>query len=210
MTFACIYKFFMDWQTLIGSLLALGAALLTVKEMRNQSRGDETRHRNELERKRMAARAQMPDALSEMSSYIRASTAQIVTGGEMPVAPVAALNTLKTVIEHIDTGYAEKTFQLVSWYQVQHVRMLASTNRNAHDTADQLFDAALLQAYVNRLFNYARNEKEEIGPKNLCREDLIDSLKSSLSLQVWAARHGEFPDVIEIINRRYKPRAQTE
>ncbi|ACM35477.1 hypothetical protein Avi_0672 [Allorhizobium ampelinum S4] len=158
----------------------------------------------------MAARAQMPDALSEMSSYIRDATAHLVNGSEIPGAPVSALTTLKTVIEHIDTEYAEKTFQLESWYQVQHARFINTTNRNAHDTAEQLFDAALLQAHVNRLFNYARNEKEDAGPKNLCREDLIDSLKSAVSLPVWAARHGEFPDVIEIINRRYKPRAETE
>lgn len=211
MTFACVvYNFLNTWQTLIGSVLAVIAAVVTIWEMRRQSRGDETRHQNDLARKKMAARSQMPDALSEMTVYVRASAAHLVVGAAKPLPPIAALNTLKAVIEHIDTREAEKTFELVSWYQVQQARLAGSDHPNALEVNDMLFDAALLQAHINRLFDYARNTKEDPRPENLTREDLLGGLKNALTLQVWAARHGEFGPVELIINRRYKPAAQTE
>lgn len=99
MTLEAVYKTLSEWQTLIGAVLALVAALWTVHEMRKQTRGDETRHRNELLRKKLAARAQMPDALSEMSEYVRKSCEYLVSGVAKPTAPVGATSTLKAVIE---------------------------------------------------------------------------------------------------------------
>lgn len=203
MTFEAAYKILFEWQTLIGALLALIAALWTVREMRQQTHGDETRHKNELLRKRLSARAQMPDALSEMSEYVRKSCEYLVSGAAKPEAPVAATSTLKAVIEHIDTKEAEKTFDLISWYQVQHARIMASENPKAVEKADLLYDVALLQAKVNRLFDYARNEPEEPLPELLSQEELIGSLKNAVTVVVWATKNAEFGQVIDIIKRRH-------
>ncbi len=199
------YKFLMDWQTLIGSIGAVIAAIWTIREMQKQSRGDETRHEDERSRKRMAARAQMPDALSEMSGYVRASCRYLILGETIPQPPVAALNTLKSVIEYIDTREATKTFELVSWYQVQHARLVGSKKPKALETAEMLYDATLLQCQVNRLFDYARNEEEKKRPEKPTRDEMTGSLKNAVTLEVWAMRNGEFKEVIEMIKRRHEP-----
>lgn len=203
MTIETVYKTLYEWQTLLGAVLALGAALYTVREMRNQTRGDETRHENELLRKKLAARAQMPDALSELSEYVRASCRHLVSGEDRPIAPVAGTSTLKTVIEHIDTNEAEKTFDLVSWYQVQHARLMGSKTPQTIETAEMLYDAALLQAKIDRLFDYARNKPEEVRPEKPSQEEMIGSLKSAVTVQVWARNTDDFMQVAEIINRRH-------
>lgn len=203
MTAETIYKTLAEWQTLLGAVLALGAALWTVHEMRKQTRGDETRHQNELLRKKLAARAQMPDALSEMSEYVRASGRYLASGADKPTAPVGATNTLKTVIEHIDTKEAEKTFELVSWYQVQHARLMASKKPKAIEKAEMLYDAALLQTKINRLFDYARNEPEEVLPEKPSQEEMIGSLKNSVTVEVWAMENDNFVQAVEIIKRRH-------
>lgn len=208
MTLETVRSTISEWQTLISAVLALGAALWTVREMRKQTRGDETRHENELLRKKLAARAQMPDALSEMSRYVRESCRYLVSGEDKPTAPVSATNTLKTVIEHIDTKEAEKTFDLVSWYQVQHAPIMASEKPKGIEVADMLYDAALLQSKVNRLFDYARNEPEEVRPPEPSQEEMIGSLKNAVSVQVWAMRNGDFSEVAEIIKRRHASEKQ--
>ncbi|MGO7323447.1 hypothetical protein GUK30_32820 [Rhizobium leguminosarum] len=208
MTFENVYKTLSEWQTLIGAVLALVAALWTVREMRKQTRGDETRHENELLRKKLAARAQMPDALGELSEYVRASCRYLVSSEDKPTAPVSATSTLKAVIEHIDTKEAEKTFDLVSWYQVQHARLMGSKKPKATETADMLYDAALLHAKINRLFDYARNEPEEVRPEKPSQEEMIGSLKSAVTVQVWAMKKDDFAEVIEIIKRRHASRKE--
>lgn len=205
MTFACVYSFLNTWQTLIGSILAVIAAIVTIWEMRRQSRGDETRHLNELARKKMAARAQMPDALSEMSAYVRNAGKSLVVGEARPLPPIAAMATLKDVIEHIDTKQAEQTFELVSWYQVQHSRLMGSDKPKKIERDDMLYDLALLQTHINRLFDYARNEPEQKRPENPSREEMAGSLKNAVTVQIWATKHDDFKGVLEIINRRHEP-----
>lgn len=208
MTFQAVYDFILAWQTLIGSLLALGAALWTVLAMHDQARGDETRHKNELERKRMAARARMPDALSEMSAYVRSAGRSLVIQEKKPLPPVAALTTLKDVIEHIDTKQAEQTFELVSWYQVQHSRLTGSDRPKKIERDEMLYDLALLQTQINRLFDYARNEPEQKRPEKPSRQEMAGSLKNAVTVEVWAMKHDEFQGAIETINRRHKSESE--
>lgn len=205
MTLQSVYDFILAWQTLIGSLLALGAALWTVWAMHDQARGDETRHKNELERRKMAARARMPDALSEMSAYVRGAGKSLVIEEKRPLPPVAALTTLKDIIEHIDTKQAEQTFELVSWYQVQHSRLMGSDKPKKIERDEMLYDLALLQTQINRLFDYARNEPEQKRPVKPSREEMVGSLKNAVTVQVWAMKNDDFKGAIEIINRRHKP-----
>ncbi len=204
MTFDRVYGFILAWQTLIGSILALGAAFWTVRAMYDQARADETRHKNELDRRKMAARARMPDALSEMSAYVRAAGKSLVIAEERPRPPVAALTALKDAIEHIDTRQAEQTFQLVSWYQVQHARLIGSKNPKKIERDELLYDLALLQTYINRLFDYARNETEQQRPDKPSTEEMIGALKNAVTVEVWAMKSDDFKGAIGIINQRHK------
>lgn len=117
--------FLKEWQTLIGALIALAAALWTIRIMRNQTNAAEKRHQQQLARKAMAARAQMPDALSEICTYTGSVSGYVLVGNkqDLPVPPIAAVMTLKQVIEHIEDTAAQRTFELVSWYQIQQARV---------------------------------------------------------------------------------------
>lgn len=100
MTFETAYEMLSEWQTLISAVLALIAALLTAREMRKQTRGDGTLHKNELLRKRLAARAQMPDALSEVSEYVDKSCGYLVSGAAQPEAPSRRPARSRRLCEH--------------------------------------------------------------------------------------------------------------
>lgn len=113
-----------EWQTLVGALLAMLAAWLTIRVMRRQMQAEADRHDKAVRRKGLAARAQMPDALSELGLFVR-GCAEHLTGriGSLPSEPVTATTALKQVIEFIEDGAAARTFELVSWYQVLRSRM---------------------------------------------------------------------------------------
>lgn len=161
MTFETAYEALSEWQTLFGAVLALVAALWTVLEMRKQTRGNDTRHLNELLRKKMAARAQMPDALSEMSEYVRKSCEYLFSGAAKPAAPLGATSTLKAVIEHVDTKEAEKTFELICWYQVQHARLMGST------TTATIHNAAPSPSLAESLAGSPQQSEPSLHPTNL-------------------------------------------
>ena len=201
-----IYGFLKDWQTLIGALIALIAAILTIRVMRRQASDENTRHENQLKRKEMAARAQMPDALSEMIAYIRAS-GEYLTGqsAEPPEQPLSAITTLKQVIEHIDDKAAQRTFELVSWYQVQRVRMMAEAPPQAEpERGERLYDAVLLQAYANSLFDYARNEATTAPTEKPSFEDMITAYKNTFTLIYTVQNEQQFEGMLAAIERRHK------
>jgi hypothetical protein len=198
---------FYHWQTLVGALLALAAAWWTIRIMRKQMQAEEERHRHSLLRKKMAARAQMPDALSGLSAYVRGCGDRIKGATDtLPDEPVAAVSALKQVIEFIDDDAAARTFQLVSWYQVFRARDMHDVPNAAHPNfPERLYDAALLQAYINSLYDYARNEADEVDTAEPSRDDMIDGLKNAFDLVYMAGHRELFVGVYPIIERRHKP-----
>lgn len=198
-----ILSFISEWQTLISALIALIAALWTIKLMSKQSRGEEIRHVAGLERKKLAARAQMPDALSGMAKYVQSCCLSLLEGAEKPEPPLLEMSTLKSVIEHIDDAEAAKTFTLVSWYQVQHARIQADRKLKEIERNDMLYDAVLLLAHVNALFDYARNEGRSPESAEPSREEMMTAFKNALSLNATIAKRDQLHGVIELINRRH-------
>lgn len=192
-----------DWQTLVSALIALVAAIATIYFMHRQTRFDRDRHRDLVNRKMLAARARMPDALSELSSYIRDCCKHLIEGEPKPEPPVAAVSTLKDVIEFIDNHEATKTFELVSWYQVQRARLMADRKPKPVERDEQLYDAVLLQAFINRLYEYARNEEQSTVMRAPTRSEMIDSLKNAVSVMTYATNVGILDGVMETIQRRH-------
>lgn len=206
MSWCEVYGFLKDWQTLLGALIALAAAILTIRVMHRQATGEERRHKKQLRRKEMAARAQMPDALSELSAYVLA-TGECLTGQsqEVPTAPTLGITTLKEVIEHIDDKAAQRTFELVSWYQVQRVRMIAEPPpQNEPNRGDRFYDAVLLQAYVNSLFEYARNEEPSAPTANPSWEEMDTARKNTFTLRYTVQNEQMFEGLQQIIARRHE------
>lgn len=140
-----VIEFVKEWQTLIGALLAIGVAVKTIKVLNLQTLNETNRHLDHQRRKGLAARAEMPDALSEICVYIEAA-GQFLVGERIdkPETPSAALSTLKRSIEYIEDGAAMRTFDLISFYQVQNVRM--GTTGFEIKANEQIYDVVKLQA----------------------------------------------------------------
>ncbi|RWA84903.1 hypothetical protein [Mesorhizobium sp.] len=180
--------------------------------MRDQMQAETDRHHDAQRRKRLAGRAQMPDALSELGAYLRGCAAYLTSEVDaLPVEPTGAISALKEVIEFIDDGAAERTFELVSWYQVFRARMPHGIRApDKAEFADRQWDAVLLQAYVNSLFEYARNEADDVDTSKPSREEMIDALKNVFTL-VYMTQHEEhFVQVKKIIERRHELRRSTK
>ncbi len=90
------------------------------------------------------------------------------------------------------------------------MRLMGSKKPKPVETWDVLYDAALLQVKVNRLFNHARNESEEELPEKPSQEEVIGALKNAVSVQVWAMKNDQFADVVELIGKRHASGAKNK
>ncbi|MBO6676007.1 MAG: hypothetical protein JJ908_13120 [Rhizobiales bacterium] len=180
-----------DWfvhryQTLIGALIALGAAILTIRVMRDQARQDQRRHMAEVARKRKAARARMPDALSELTSYQHEVAEFLVGSKETVTSPDIAIQTLKGVIEFIDDEASARVFELVSFYQVHQARLSSGQPEYQHERTQRMLDLARLRALTDSLYDYARERSDTIIPKKISTEAV-----RSASLFIDLIKHNE-------------------
>jgi hypothetical protein len=200
-----IYEFLKEWQTLLGALIALAAAIWTIIVMRSHAVRDDVRHKNLMHRREMAARAQMPDALSEVSAYSK-SVGRYLTNQteEVPSEPTAAITTLKHVIEHIDDKAAQRVFDLVSWYQVQRARTVGRTPIQIEpQRSEGFYDIVLLQAYTNSLFEYARNQEPTAPVEDPTKEEMIEASKNTFGLVNFAQQSEMFEVLNATIDRRH-------
>lgn len=185
--FWCNIEWFVHrYQTLIGSLIALAAAISTILVMRKQGRQDQARHSSELDRKRKAARARMPDALSALSTY-QAEVAEFLVGSrELISPPDLAIQTLKGVIEFIDDDASERTYELTTFYQVHQSRLSNRQPEYEHERVQRLFDLAWLSALTNSLYDYARGRSDKMDTEKITVEEA-----RSASLFIDLTEHNE-------------------
>jgi hypothetical protein len=195
------YNFTKDWQTLIAALIALAAAVWTIREMRRQSQMDDQRHKDTIRRKKKAARARMPNALSEVCAYARESGLYLTQRRtDLPSAPTRAIITLQEAIEYIDDSAAERVFELVSWYQVQSTRI--SGNHDITNNSEHYYDATLLHAYANSLFQYARDEVSEVNANSPPQKEMDTAMKNVFGLRYVVSNKEAFIELQDIIARR--------
>jgi hypothetical protein len=205
--FASRYQFeFKDWQTLVGAIIALAAALATILVMQNQARDDQERHRDGLYRKGLAARAQMPDALSALSGF----TAECVKWYDddrapSPDHPTEAIDALKNAIEFLESGAATATFELISFYQVHNARLFSSHRRRrvGPGAADRLFDTTQLRCLADRLYPYARNEVETVPGTKPTQRQMMSALKVITPPGYESEHEDRYQRVCELIARRH-------
>ncbi|MEM6382866.1 MAG: hypothetical protein AAF739_09345 [Pseudomonadota bacterium] len=203
-----------EWQTLIAAMIALAAALSTIRVMNGQRADERERHKSLLLRKKLAARAQMPDALSAICRYATDSVDYLLHDQvDLPDSPQDEMTTLKLALEYIDNSEAEITYQIISHYQIQNSR-LESFDRelNEYLINQYCYDAILLYALATSLFDYARNKNQDGGAALLTREELdraannvFFSLGSERSLYPEEAERSDYPEptLEEIIQRRH-------
>ena len=131
-----------DWQTLVAGILALIAAIVTVRIMMRQvriqkSELDTARRESEEQRQRrlIACRAVMPADLSSIIQYAQdcafasGTALQMLRGEEerrafsCPSLPDRVVSNLQQLIEQLDEENANSIADLLSCYQVQHARL---------------------------------------------------------------------------------------
>ncbi|MEX2518201.1 MAG: hypothetical protein WD969_02580 [Paracoccaceae bacterium] len=191
--------FLKDWQTLFSAVLALIAAGLTIATMKAQMRQDNRRHAESLVRKRKAVRAQLPNALSDLSAYISARAMQLLSGKNARLeVPVGALNALQNAIEFVDDSAATRIFELVSWYQVWSARLSSSPDA---DSSTGFYDSALLMHYTTSLFGYARNERDEVSNDPPSAPEMISALKATVGLVCYQKNRDKLADAVATIQR---------
>lgn len=176
-------------QSLIAGMLALAGAYLTVRAVRRQINLQKKQWDDERDRRHLANRARLPLALSDIVDYTLSAysicrhifqTYSSATNASdslaPPQLPSRALEVLATTVEYaIQEDLKLALVQLLSEIQVMHARLVASVyayspagrhaglnDRNAY--AYRAYEAELLRARSERIFEYARNENERISP----------------------------------------------
>ncbi len=201
----CYLDILKDWQTLIGAGIALVAAVCTIRVMNGQRRDETTRHQHAEKRKKMSARAAMPDALNDLAVYADEWARRLVGPVRTPLdPPTAAINTLKSVIEFIDDDAAARTFELVSWYQVHRARLAHRVPSPPHpEFYDRLYDTALLKAYVDSLFEYARNRIDHVATDKPTAEAVLGAVRVPLEVSIFLEEEEHRRRFDELVERRH-------
>lgn len=204
MYWTCFVEWLNKWQTLVSGILALVAGVGAVWVVLKQTREQRDQHADLLKRKRLAARAQMPEALSDLVGFARGCV-QYVDGrrAEAPSKPVDAIEKLRDAIEFVDTKPAEAIFELVSFYQVHNSRLFDDDRRvgGANADAQAYYDAATLFFLTNRLYDYARNQAEtvtdEINP-----DKLLDELRGVVGIGHYFGNEERYAGAVEKIEQQ--------
>ncbi|MBY8975549.1 hypothetical protein KHP62_07020 [Rhodobacteraceae bacterium NNCM2] len=176
--FGALFSVLHEWQTLIAGLLALTAASLTIRTMEKQIRIDVERHKNAAEMKKLAVRAQLPDALSGLVQHIKKVVECLLRehNVEELTSPIEHIEVLKNSIEFIDRDASQGVFRLVSFYQVWHSRINGGSRSSLNYLESSICDSVLLMFYAKELFEYGRNESDDVSllePTNIQLKEVL-------------------------------------
>jgi len=159
------------WQGFNVGVLAFGASFIAFEI---------TRYNESRQRKRdfLAARAFLPEALSELTTYLNGSAAVLMTAWNgtpqvaIPPVPLQYRDVFSNCIRHADSSTGEKLADILVWLQVHTARLQLFLANPAHTQAmmrinvlENLRLVGELQAKVNRMFGFARGMDElDSGP----------------------------------------------
>lgn len=205
MTLACVRQFLYDWQTLITGALALLAAIATIRVMRAQASIERHHHNDAIYRKGLAARAQMPDALSGLSQFTEVCVSWANRREkEPPKRPIEAVDVLKSGIEFVDNVSSKRIYELVSFYQVHNARLFAYVPPiHGLEAADRLYDTARLRCLIDSLFPFGRNEVANAPQGKLSKEEMISALRILVSANYRSDYEERYDKVCEMIAQRH-------
>jgi hypothetical protein len=158
------------WQGVNVGILAFGASFIAFEV----ARYSESRQRK---REFLAARAFLPEALSQLTAFLKGSVEVHMAAWNnappvaFPLAPSQYKDVFANSIRHADSDTGEQLSALLSeilvWLQVHTARLESFIENPAHTAAMKKINAldglrlvGELQAKVNRLFEFARGMGE--------------------------------------------------
>lgn len=182
------------WQTLTTGVVALVAAWWTVRAINKQAKlqqdqldEDRRRHETRERREERVARAELPDALSNVIHYAQ-EYAEFWRDNDCtarPVPPTDAMNTIKRVIGVVDDQSAETLIELVHFYQVHNAR---SEPRHSSTRPSQrlqaAYDALRLHATAEMILPFARREVDSVENERISRQQMITALRVGYNLRL--------------------------
>lgn len=194
-----VHSVWNNWQSLNVGMLAFLSSTIAL----NISRYNAEKKR---QREFVAARAFLPDALSQLAGYLR-NCAEIVSeawprvsnqadrcrtplAATMPNLPEGYRETFSRCIERADSGVGEHLANILTKLQVHHSRfreLHASFNEDARlvhipaSFVSYIYRLGELQALVNNTFDFARGETDSIPGK----PDWDDYISAYRNLDIW-------------------------
>jgi hypothetical protein len=201
-TLSCTYKYFLDWQTLIAGLIAIGAAFIGGQFIHKQIRASERLEENRRRRKFAAARSVLPLALSALSDYARRCAVALkaiyaqrddesilkqINLPEFPSLPGAIIEDLRVMIEFGDDALYDVLATLLEELQVQTARLNdlwgelrtpGERSTTVSNIVDYILDTAFIYARAAALFDFARRKSEAI-PGDPSYEQIMSALNQT-------------------------------
>lgn len=207
-------SFLYKWQTLTAGAIALSAAWLTVRTIRQQIElqqsqidEDKRRYENAQLSKNWVARVGMPDALSALCEYTESCVAYLRIADDdrqIPDTPAEAISVIKSSIEYVDPVSAHKLFELITHYQVHNARLSRHTEQNDQLENDiRICDTVKLRFLLDQLFEYARNEVDVVPDVEINRDGMVVALRGCVGFAEYAGNEETFAGVRALINMRY-------
>lgn len=208
----CVVGMIKEWQTLVAGILALIAAYLTVRAIKQQIKLQQDQFDKIQTRKRWMTRATLSDALAGVTSYCQSVVKIINAPRAMPIdRPSTEIDVLKAAIEHSNHHAAERIYQLTNKYQIQIARLEGFLNTRSadcprtHDIPMLMLNVAELQALTNSLFDYARNKSDDGPVTALTNLDVHTGLTNVTGL----AEIDNFDDTRELIDQFFQQTSST-
>lgn len=163
---AYVHDVWHTWQSLNVGVLAFVSSLIAFNISRYNA--EQQRRRDYL-----AAKAFLPRSLSQLCSFMKASTKVYVNAAskskkaEAPQEPLAELDVFKECIRHAQPDVGNYLAVILMKLQIHNSRMSEVSIRQRTNfiyCRDCIYDACEIQVLINYIFDHARGEKEYVEP----------------------------------------------
>jgi hypothetical protein len=208
-----------QWQTLVGAMVAIGAAIIAFANTTRTLRKTKQLEYDRRNRRHSALRAMLPLALAKVSDYAqqsayalnelvnRCDTNEALPAGRISRSfiqplPSDTLKALADFIEYsdrIDSSIIEST---VAWIQIHDSRLHDLLKRNSEaggvvrsHLESRIIDAAAIYAGAGAVYDYARRRQTEL-PHTITWEAVRAALRN---MNFWDEK---FPQLYDDVQRR--------
>ncbi len=202
-----LYDFFNEWQTLITGLIALFVGKWTVSNLKQQMQLQRSQQERSEQRKELVAKAQLPDALADITRYASTCLSRLVENGnhfEAPEHPADAIGVIKTALEFVAQEPAEVLFELIRYYQVHNSRLADPVG--TYWRFERAANAVQLYWMAERLFIYARGEEPTVKEAKPNLQEMRRCLRACAGLSYYLQNMSRYAGVEAIIQRDFGPR----
>lgn len=204
-----------EWQTLIGGLIAIGAAVLGAILLRSQIEQAERHETERRSRKFAANRATLPLTLSEITAYARSAIVELkflhdqitqpssmALRFDLPDFSNSSIISLRDFIDYsTDVNVNDCICEIIREIQILNSRLNdVNLDRNHAsirlEIEEYIVQAARLNLIVGLLFPYARGTSDSL-PTSTDWETIAEHLSVSQDMP-----RDQYPGVYSVIERR--------